>query len=161
MDAPHVKGLSLISNIDQFTGIFEGQPPIKQALTATIDTCESRPGHFIIIWSLKQGSLGSIPLSPCRCYNKVETGACPLGYSWWQVSPSDSATHNALSQLPGPEGSMGSLSKKKSGCVQHPVYWPPLHLKLKGGWRLGNNQKRNTRWNFAFTSWLLCLCLTC
>ncbi|KAI9518579.1 hypothetical protein NQZ68_035949 [Dissostichus eleginoides] len=31
------------------SGPFEGQPPIKQALTAAIDTCESRPGHFFIM----------------------------------------------------------------------------------------------------------------
>lgn len=29
------------------------------------------------------------PLVPHHCYNKVETGACPLGYSWWQVTPSN------------------------------------------------------------------------
>lgn len=85
MDTPYItiyNNTMMFSNINQFTGIFERQPPIKQALTATIDTCESRPGHFIIIRPLKQGSLGGIPLSPCHCYNKVEIGAAPLGYGW-------------------------------------------------------------------------------
>lgn len=125
--------VSFISN-NQFTDPFEGQPPIKQALTAAIDTCESRPGHFIIMWSPKQGSLGSLSLSPCHCGNKVETGACPLGYSWWQVGPSHSeATHNAHSHSQSNRGTMGSLSEGRSGCLGEPVCWLSLHLKMTGG----------------------------
>lgn len=92
--------------------------PIK-VLTATIDTCECKPGRIIIIWSLKQGSLEGNPLSLCHCYNKIETEVCPLGFSWWQVSPSDFvAVHNALSQSQNPEGTMVLLSPEKLGCVE-------------------------------------------
>lgn len=113
--------LSLIPNINLV--FLRGQPPIKRAPTDAVDTCESRPGHFIIIWSVEQGPLGGFLLSPCHCYNKVETGARPLGYSWWQVGPSDSAaTYNAPSQSEGPRGEQwGSLRLKKLGCACFPL----------------------------------------
>lgn len=166
MDAPYTTGLlGLFLTLINSPASYEGQPPIKQALTAAIDTCESRPGHFII-WSVKQGSLGDIPLSPCHCFNKVETGACPLGYSWWQVSPSDSAaTHNALSHSQGPEGTMGSLSLKKLGCVWRAPCILAAFTPEAGGFQVRELQKSaiNTRHSVAFGSafWLFCICFTC
>lgn len=111
------KALSLIPNINLV--FLRGQPPIKRAPTAAVNTCESRPSHFIIIWSVEKGPLGGFLLSPCHCYNKVETGARPLGYGWWQVGPSDSAgTYNAPSHSEGPRGEhWGSLRLKKLGCA--------------------------------------------
>lgn len=103
--------------------ISEGQPPIKRHPSK----CRQLPSTLV---NPEQVTLSSsdrwnkVPLkvSPCPSDN-VEAGASPLGYSWWQVRPSDlAATHNALSQSQGPEGTMVLLSPEKLGCVWGALY---------------------------------------
>lgn len=137
--------LSLIYNLYQFTGVSGGKPSIKPVLTAAIDTCESRPGHFIIMWSLKQGSLGSILLSPCHCYHKVETGAYPLGYNWWQASFSDSvAMHNTVSLLWAQSKQWGHSVRKGWGVwgvlyADCPYIWNWQVVDGQGSWEQHND----------------------
>lgn len=53
-------------------------------LTTVVNTCESWPGSFIIIWLLKQGPLESTLLSLCHCYNRLKMGGLYPGL--WLVT---------------------------------------------------------------------------
>lgn len=124
---------SLISNIIQTTdrhiwGTATHQTPTVKALTAAIDTCESRPGHFIIIWSPKQSSLEGIPLSLWQSRGR--------GFSsGLQLVTGKTLGFNSNAQCPQsvtrPRGNNGFTQSWKAGvCVRRLVCTLSWHQQL-------------------------------